>query len=109
MTDVFLDGKFVGTVKNPGKFVESLRERRRKGQISSQINFSYLEHFDIVMISSDAGRARRPLIIVENGKPKLRKEHIDNLEKGKMKWSDLINQGIIEYLDTEEEENAYVA
>jgi len=109
MTDVFLDGRFVGSVKNAQKFIDSLKEKRRKGQISTQVNFSYLEHFDTVSISSDPGRARRPLIVVENGKPKLTKEHIENLEKGKIKWSDLVSMGVIEYLDAEEEENAYIA
>lgn len=109
MTYIFLDGKFFGHTKNPENFVQLLREKRRKGQISEQINISYLKHSDSVMISTDSGRARRPLIVVEKGKPKLTREHIENLEKGKIKWVDLIKQGIIEYLDTEEEENAYVA
>ncbi|MEM5803668.1 MAG: DNA-directed RNA polymerase subunit A' [Candidatus Aenigmatarchaeota archaeon] len=109
MTDVFFDGRYFGKVKDPKKFVESLREKRRKGLLSNQLNVAYLEHFDIVMVSTDSGRARRPLIVVENGKPKLTKEHINALETGKMKWSDLVNQGIIEYLDATEEENALIA
>lgn len=109
MTDIFFDGKYFGKVKNPIKFIEYIKEKRRKGQISSQLNIAYLEHFDIVVVSTDSGRARRPLIIVEKGKPKLTKEHIIDLERGKIKWADLISQGIIEYLDATEEENALVA
>ncbi|MCS7135410.1 MAG: DNA-directed RNA polymerase subunit B, partial [Candidatus Aenigmarchaeota archaeon] len=109
MTDVFLDGKYMGKVKDAKKFVEMLREKRRKGLVSSQLNIAFLEHFDIVMLSTDSGRARRPLIVVEKGKPKLTEEHIKALESEKMKWSDLVNQGIIEYLDATEEENALIA
>ncbi|MFH8080429.1 MAG: DNA-directed RNA polymerase subunit A' [Candidatus Aenigmatarchaeota archaeon] len=109
MVDVFLDGKYVGKVKDAKKFVEMLREKRRKGLLSNQLNVSYLDHFDIVMISTEPGRARRPLIVVEKGKPKLTEEHIKALEAGKIKWSDLIKQGVIEYLDATEEENALVA
>ncbi len=109
MTDLFIDGRYIGNVKTPEKLVSSVREARRKGQLSNQVNVVYLDHLDVVTILTDAGRARRPVIVVENGKPKLTKEHIENVQKGKMKWSDLIFNGIIEYLDTEEEENAYVA
>jgi len=109
MADIFLDGKFIGTTDNPEKLVQIIREKRRKNQISDQINVAYLEHLDLVTIMADSGRARRPLIIVDNGKPKLTREHLEKISQKKMTWSDLIKNGIIEYLDAEEEENAYVA
>jgi len=107
--DIFIDGRFIGVTNNPEKVVQTIRERRRKGQISHQVNVAYLEHLKLIHILTDEGRVRRPLIVVENGKPKLTSDHLEKLEKNMMKWSDLIDQGIIEYLDTEEEENAYVA
>lgn len=109
MADVFIDGRYIGYAKEPKKAVEILREKRRTGKIPDQVNFSYLEHLDILRVSSDGGRARRPLIIVQDGKPKLTKEHLDKISKGELKWGDLVANGIIEYLDAEEEENAYVA
>ncbi len=109
MTDIFFDGRFVGTTQNPRKLVETIRRKRREGKIPNQVNVAYLEHLDIVDILSDPGRARRPLIVVENGKPLLTREHLEKLKEGKIKWSDLIKEGVIEYLDAEEEENAYVA
>lgn len=109
MTDVFLDGKFIGTIDSPEKFVQMIREKRRKNQISDQINTAYLEHLDLVRILTDSGRARRPLIVVEKGKPKLTREHLEKINQKKMIWSNLIENGIIEYLDAEEEENAYIA
>ncbi|MEM7814577.1 MAG: DNA-directed RNA polymerase subunit B, partial [Candidatus Aenigmatarchaeota archaeon] len=76
MADVFLDGKFIGTTKDPEGLVNEIRSRRRKGLISPQINVAYHKHLDEVRILTDSGRIRRPLIIVENGKPKLIEEHI---------------------------------
>jgi DNA-directed RNA polymerase subunit B len=109
MTDVFLDGKFVGTTDNPEKLIETIKEKRRKGQVSEQVNVAYLQHLDVIKILTDSGRARRPLIVVEKGKPKLTKEHLEKIKQKKMSWSDLIKEGVIEYLDAEEEENAYIA
>ncbi len=109
MIDVFLGGKFVGTTEKPEKIVNLIREKRRKGQISDQVNVAHLEHLDTIKILTDSGRARRPLIVVENGKPKLTREHIEKIKKKKMSWSGLIKEGVIEYLDAEEEENTYVA
>ncbi len=109
MTDVFIDGKFIGTTNEPQKLVEEIRNRRRKGLIPYSINVAYHPHLDEVKILTDSGRVRRPLIVVENGKPKLTEEHIQKLKEGSISWQDLINNGIIEYLDAEEEENCYIA
>ncbi len=109
MTEIFIDGRYVGDTDEPDKLVDDLREKRRAGKVPNQINISHLEYLNEVKIVTDPGRVRRPLIVVEDGKPKLTREHLEKLKKGEMKWHDLINTGIIEYLDAEEEENAYVA
>lgn len=109
MADVFLDGKFIGTTREPEKLVNEIRTRRRNGLISSQVNVAYHSHLEEVKVLTDSGRVRRPLIIVENGKPKLMQEHIQKLKTGMIGWDDLIKTGVIEYLDAEEEENCYIA
>lgn len=109
MVNIFFDGKYVGTTEDPEKLVRTILEKRRSGQISEQINIAFYPHLNELRILGDGGRVRRPLIIVENGKPKLQKEHLEKLKKGEMTWKDLIKNGIIEYLDSEEEENAYIA
>jgi len=40
-------------------------------------------------------------------KSKLTQEHKDLLKQDSIKWDDLVKQGILEYLDTAEEENAF--
>lgn len=109
MTDVFLDGRYIATTKNPSKLVKAIKEKRRKGKISEEVNVSFIEHSDIVKILTDGGRLRRPLIAVENGQSKLTKEHIQKIRENKITWDDLVREGVIEYLDAEEEENAYIA
>ena len=109
LADVFLDGKYLGQTDKPIELIREIRERRRKGLLPQEINVAYHKHLDEVEILASSGRVRRPLIIVENGKPKLTKEIIEKLKRGEITWDDLIKNGIIEYLDAEEEENAYVA
>ncbi len=109
MASIFFDGKFVGNTPDPQKLVNEIRAKRRGGTISYQVNVAFHQHLDEVRILSDSGRVRRPLIIVENGVSKITKEHIEKLGRGEIGWSDLIKNGVVEYLDSEEEENTYIA
>ncbi|RLG95455.1 DNA-directed RNA polymerase subunit B [Candidatus Bathyarchaeota archaeon] len=109
---VFVDGRLIGYHRSPRNLVEEVRRVRRKGEISSEINIAYFhrdEGNDEVYVNCDDGRVRRALIIVENGKPRLKPEHIEKIRNKEWTWEDLIKSGIIEYLDAEEEENALVA
>lgn len=106
---VFLNGKIIGFTSKPMELVNEIREKRRMGLLSPHIGISFLREFNEVRINCDAGRLQRPLIVVENGKPRLTKKHIEAIKNGKLSWNDLVKQGIIEYLDAEEEDEAYVA
>ncbi len=109
MADVYLSGKFVGTVDNPGDFASKIKEERRKGLLPDNINITYNQDSNDVFIEAARGRLRRPLIVVKDGKPVLTEQHIKQLEKKEATWSDLVKQGVIEYLDAAEEDNTYVA
>ena len=51
----------------------------------------------------------RPVVIVEDGEPRLTDEQMDELQEGELGLEELIEDGVIEYIDAEEEENTYVA
>lgn len=108
---VFLNGRLIGVHKEPETLVKTLRKMRREGKIPDEVNVAYYKavHADEVYINCDAGRVRRPLIIVENGEIKLKPIHIQKLKNKEWSWSDLVKNGIVEYLDAEEEENALIA
>jgi len=107
-TDIFFNSKFIGNVKEPKSFVEKIREKRRIGACPIQMSVRYDPGFNTVLISTESGRVLRPLVIVENGSPRLKKEHKIQIEQGELKWEDLLSEGIIEYIDAAEEENALV-
>ncbi len=108
-TRVFLDGDLIGMYSDGQSLVEKLRERRRKGLLNNEVNVAYFEDDNDLIVNCDCGRLRRPLVVVENGKILLEKKHLDDIQKGKKKWMDLINEGIVEYIDAEEEENTLIA
>ena len=106
---VYLNGDLVGIYPNGKKLADSLREMRRKGLIHHEVNVCYYDDSNDVVINCDCGRLRRPLLVVKNGKLLLTKKHLEDLRRGVKSWSDLIKEGVVEYLDAEEEENAYIA
>ncbi|HEY6585959.1 MAG TPA: DNA-directed RNA polymerase subunit B [Candidatus Methanoperedens sp.] len=106
---VFLNGELIGTIANPKELVHNLRKKRRMGEIKKQVNIIFYEDTNEIIINSDQGRARRPAIIVENGKPLVTSEHIERLKKKEITFDSLSEAGLIEYLDAEEEENAFIA
>ncbi len=109
MSDVYLNGKFVGLADDPTEFIHQLKTERRKGTLPHETNVMYDDRLDHVYVESGRGRTRRPLIVVKDGIPLLTEKHIKQLRKNELTWTDLINQGIIEHLDALEEENALVA
>jgi len=109
MSEAYLNGKFIGTIENPAEFTEKVKDQRRKGKISENLNVYYDKKTDNIQINDCKGRLRRPLIVVKDGQSTLIEEHIKKLQKNEILFSDLVKQGVIEYLDAAEEENAFVA
>ncbi len=109
MADVYLNGRFLGTVDNAEKFAENVIAERRNDKITSNLNVFHDNKTNEIYIESGRGRLRRPLIVVRNGKAVITEDHIVKLQKNEMTWTDLIKQGLIEYLDAAEEENSLIA
>lgn len=106
---VFLNGELIGTHDNPRSLTQELRKKRRTGEIKKQVNIIYYEDTNEIIMNSDQGRARRPAIIVENGKHLITAEQIERLKKNEITFDSLVAAGMVEYLDAEEEENAFIA
>jgi DNA-directed RNA polymerase subunit B' len=106
---VFVDGALIGLVENPRELVGNLRKMRRKGEVSTEINVSFKEYNGDVIIHTDRGRARRPLIVLEKGKPLITSDDIARLADGLIPFGDLVKRGLIEFIDAEEEEDLFIA
>ncbi|MUV56985.1 DNA-directed RNA polymerase subunit B [Halogeometricum sp. CBA1124] len=106
---MYVNGSLVGTHPDPEQLAEQIREARRRGDVSAMVNVSVKERTREVIINADAGRARRPLIVVEDGEPLLSDEEISAVKNDELDFEDLIDRGYIEFIDAEEEEDIYVA
>ncbi|KAF2751539.1 beta and beta-prime subunits of DNA dependent RNA-polymerase [Sporormia fimetaria CBS 119925] len=130
-TKCFVNGVWVGVHSNPSRLVSDIQGLRRDGTLSYEMTLVRDIRDREFKIFTDAGRVMRPLFVVDNnydspnrGGLVLNKEHIQRLrddaetdtagmsatekEKVVFGWRGLINAGVVEYLDAEEEETAMI-
>ncbi|MFA6709875.1 MAG: DNA-directed RNA polymerase subunit B [Candidatus Methanomethylophilaceae archaeon] len=106
---VYVNGDLVGSHDDAERLVMEVRDRRRCGLLSNEINVRFDEEMNEVIINCDEGRLRRPLLVVKDGRTMLTRKHLEGMSEHKVKWNDLFREGILEWLDAEEEEDTYIA
>ncbi|TDL26987.1 beta and beta-prime subunits of DNA dependent RNA-polymerase [Rickenella mellea] len=106
---VNVNGTIVGLTRYPTRFVGNFRKLRRAGRFSEFVSIYINHHHRTVHIASDGGRICRPMIIVENGRPKVTSDHILQLKNGAISFDDFLRKGLVEYLDVNEENDSYIA
>jgi DNA-directed RNA polymerase III subunit RPC2 len=106
---VFLNGLIIGVHQRPNDLVERVRQLRRGGRIGEFVSVYLNVVQKAVYIASDGGRVCRPLLVLEyGGRLKLTQHHINTLGT-ETRLQDLIEDGVIEYVDVNEENNCLVA
>lgn len=112
-TKIFVNGSWVGIHRDPEQLMNTLKKLRRQMDIIvSEVSMVRDIREREIRINTDAGRICRPLLIVENRKLLLKKRHIDMLkerEYNNYSWHDLVANGVVEYIDTMEEETVMLA
>jgi DNA-directed RNA polymerase III subunit RPC2 len=73
---VNVNGTIIGLTRYPIRFVTNFRRLRRAGRFSEFVGIYVNHHHRVVHIASDGGRICRPMIIVENGRPRVTSENI---------------------------------
>ena len=56
MSDVYLDNQYIGSVSDPMKFVEDIRDKRRRGDIDRFVSVYYDTTVDEIFVYAQAGR-----------------------------------------------------
>lgn len=112
-TKIFVNGCWVGIHREPDLLMNTLRKLRRQMDIIvSEVSMVRDIRDREIRIYTDAGRICRPLLIVENQKLLLKKTHVEMLkerESNDYSWNDLLGSGVVEYIDTLEEETVMIA
>ncbi|CCX32109.1 hypothetical protein FPQ18DRAFT_279952 [Pyronema domesticum] len=106
---IFINGTCYGLTRYPKTFLETFRTLRRNGKIPEFISIYINHHHNGVHIATDGGRICRPLIIVENKRPKVTSRHLKSLAAGRMTFEDFLRRGLIEYVDCNEENDSHIA
>ena len=104
-TMVFINGILEGCTKDANKLVKTVRFARRSGQFDKDISVTHKPWRQQIHISTTSGRICRPLLIVEDGECVYKKTK----DADTMSFHQLMCEGVIEYLDCEEEDIALVA
>ena len=132
-TKIFVNGVWVGVHSNAHQLVSVVQELRRNGTLSYEMSLIRDIRDREFKIFTDAGRVMRPLFVIENDirKPnynqlvftkqiskKLIYEQLtqdqrqgwseEDIAAETYGWKGLIQDGVIEYLDAEEEETAMI-
>jgi DNA-directed RNA polymerase II subunit RPB2 len=132
-TKVFVNGVWVGVHSQAQQLVSVVQELRRNGTLSYEMSLIRDIRDREFKIFTDAGRVMRPLFVVENGPSKPNRNELvfnreisnrlvreqqesdarvgwseEDIAENTYGWKGLIQNGVIEYLDAEEEETAMI-
>jgi DNA-directed RNA polymerase II subunit RPB2 len=134
-TKIFINGLWLGMIKDPYALKDTFREARLLGIIPSMVSFSFDILSNRIEIYSDEGRLTRPLLYFE-GKREQQTISYKDININKSNWSQLIkgklienkndnvfhnasvlsgkkaqfaaNKAVLEYIDTSEAETLYI-
>lgn len=106
---VIFNGRILGKHRRPQYFATGMRTLRRAGKIGEFVSIFMNEKQHCVYIASDGGRVCRPLVIADKGVSRIKEYHMKELSDGVRTFDDFLREGLIEYLDVNEENNALIA
>lgn len=111
-TKIMLNGRWEGVSGDPAELLKTLRTLRRDGSLPREVAFVWDMRDKELRLFTDAGRCCRPLFIVDKDEQTLliKKQHVQNMmELPKNRWQHLLDEGLIEYIDTNEEETSMIS
>ncbi|KAL6130145.1 hypothetical protein ACLB2K_068526 [Fragaria x ananassa] len=106
---VLFNGDILGKHRKPQRLATAMRKLRRAGKIGEFVSVFVNEKQHCVYIASDGGRVCRPLVIADKGISRVKEYHMQELNAGVRTFDDFLSDGLIEYLDVNEQNNALIA
>ncbi|CAA0827404.1 nuclear RNA polymerase C2 [Striga hermonthica] len=106
---IICNGLILGKHRKPQRFANAMRKLRRAGKIGEFVSIFVNEKQRCVYIASDGGRVCRPLVIADKGVSRIKEHHMKELKDGVRTFDSFLKEGLIEYLDVNEENNTLIA
>lgn len=106
---VIFNGLILGKHRRPQRFAAAIRKLRRAGKIGEFVSVYVNDKQQCVYLASDGGRVCRPLVIADKGISRIKQHHMKELMDGVRTFDDFLRDGLLEYLDVNEENNALIA
>ena len=111
---VFINGSWVGFTNDPEKVYATLKDKKYKGIINIYTSIIFNSKLKEIRVCNDAGRITRPLLKVKHNKILYNNSIIQKIKDDELNWDDLVvgiklEDSIIEYLDSYEQNNAMIA
>ncbi|CAO3591342.1 unnamed protein product [Absidia cylindrospora] len=109
-TKVFVNGVWIGVHRDPGELVNALKQMRRSVDISPEVSIVRDIREKELRMYTDAGRCCRPLFLVDNQQLRMSRDTLERLQdpEDEYHWQNLVADGIVEYVDADEEETAMI-
>eukprot|EP01104_Vermistella_antarctica_P008801 TRINITY_DN2233_c0_g2_i1.p1 TRINITY_DN2233_c0_g2~~TRINITY_DN2233_c0_g2_i1.p1 ORF type:complete len:1180 (+),score=351.20 TRINITY_DN2233_c0_g2_i1:251-3790(+) len=115
VTKIIINGAWVGIYRNADELAKTMKQLRRNVSFNHEVSIIRDIQNRELVVWTDAGRCCRPLFVVgeeddDNQKLMIRKHHIIRLQtEPSFTWSNLLADGLVELVDTEEEETIMCA
>ena len=111
---VFINGSWVGVTNDPEKIYAILKDKKSKGIINIYTSIIFNSKLKEIRVCNDAGRITRPLLKVKNNELLYNNSIIQKIKDDELNWDDLVvgiklEDSIIEYVDSYEQNNAMIA
>ena len=111
---VFINGSWVGITNDPENVYANLKDKKYKGIINIYTSIIFNSKLKEIRVCNDAGRITRPLLKVTHNKLLYTNSLIQRIKDDELTWDDLIvgiklEDSIIEYVDSYEQNNAMIA
>lgn len=106
---IFINGTIQGMTNKPYELINILRNERRNGRINSMVSISYKPEEEEIIIYTTECRLSRPLFILKDNQLKIKPDLLNKIKKDNFVFSDLLINGLIEYIDTSENETIMIA
>jgi DNA-directed RNA polymerase II subunit RPB2 len=121
-TKIFLNGDWLGVCDDSYNLFKFLKSQKRLGCINIYTSIVFDYNLNQIIIMTDSGRCTRPLFVVENNSLKITQDDFEKIRNKQYNWNNLLvktlnhteilnknpkntnypEEGVIEYLDSEE-------